>query len=47
MTIGTIYHAPSQSNFIEVLNNMNEIDSINNEINILGDFNINLYLRDS
>ena len=47
MTVGTIYHAPSQSSFIEVLNNMNEIDSINNEINILGDFNINLYLRDS
>ena len=26
---------------------MNKIDSVNNEIYILGDFNINLYLNDS
>ena len=26
---------------------MNKIDSLNNEIYILGDFNINLYLNDS
>ena len=39
---------PNQSNFLEVLNeNMNKIDSISNEIYILGDFNINLFLNDS
>ena len=46
--MGAIYHPPSQSNFLEVLNeNMNKIDSISNEIYILGDFNINLTLNDS
>ena len=35
---------PGQSNFLEVLNyNINKIDSLNNEIYIIGDFNINLY----
>ena len=39
---------PNQSSFLEVLNeNMNKIDSISNEIYILGDFNINLFLNDS
>ena len=34
--------------FSEVLNeNINKIDSISNEIHILGDFNINLSLIDS
>ena len=48
ITVGTIYGPPNQSNFLEVLNeNMNEIDSISNEIYILGDFNINLSLNDS
>ena len=45
-TVGTIYHSPGQSNFLEVLNdNMNKIDSINNETNIFGNFNINLILK--
>ena len=48
ITVGTIYHPPNQSNFLEILNdNMNKIDSVNNEIDILGDFNINLYINDS
>ena len=48
LTVGTIYHHPSQSNFLKLLNdNMNKINSLNNEIYILGDFNINLYLKDS
>ena len=48
ITVGTICCPPNQSNFLEVLNeNMNKIDSISNEIYILGDFNINLPLNDS
>ena len=48
ITVGTIYHPPNQSNFLEVLNeNVDKIDSISNEIYILGDFNINLILNDS
>ena len=47
ITVGTIYRPPNQSNFLEILNdNMNKIDSTNNEIYILGDFNINLYIND-
>ena len=43
-----IYRPRSQGNFLKVLNNnMNKIDSVNNEIYILGDFNINLHLNDS
>ena len=43
-----IYRALSQGNYLKVLNNnMNKIDSVNNEIYILGDFNINLYLNNS
>ena len=43
-----IYRALSQGNYLKVLNNnMNKIDSVNNEIYILGDFNINLYINDS
>ena len=46
--VGTFYRLPSQSNFLELLNsNMNKIDSVDNEICILGDFNINLFLDDS
>ena len=48
ITVGTIYRPPNQSNFLEVLNeSMNKIDSISNEIYILGDFNINFSLNDS
>ena len=46
--VGIIHRPPSQGNFLEILNdNMNKIDSINNETCNLGDFNINLYLNDS
>ena len=46
--VGTIYHPPHQNNFLELLNsNMNKINSVDNEIYILGDFNINLFLNDS
>ena len=45
--VGTIYRPPSQNNFLELLNsNMNKINSVDNEIYILGDFNINLFLND-
>ena len=48
ITVGTIYLPPNQSNFLEILNDkMSKIDSVNNEIYILGDFNINLYRNDS
>ena len=44
ITVGTIYRPPNQSNFLEALNeNMNKIDSISNEIYILGDFKWLLY----
>ena len=47
ITAGTIYRLPNQS-FLEILNdNMNKIDSVNNEIYILDDFNMNLYINDS
>ena len=46
--VGTIYRPPSQNNFLELLNsNMNKINSVDNEIYILGDFNINLFLNDT
>ena len=46
--VGTIFCPPSQNNFLELLNsNMNKINSIDNEIYILGDFKINLFLNDS
>ena len=47
ITVGALYPSPSQNNFLEVLNdNMNKIDSVDNEIYILGDFKFNLYLKD-
>ena len=47
ITVGTICRPPSQTNILEVLNNnMNKTDSVINEIYILRDFNINLYLND-
>ena len=46
--VGTIYRPPSQNNFLELLNsNMNKINSVDNEIYIIVDFNINLFLNDS
>ena len=48
IAVGTIYRPPNQSNFLEALNeNMNKINSISNEIYILGDFNMNLFWNDS
>ena len=46
--VGTIYRPPSQNNFLELLNsNMNKINSVDNEIYILGDINMNLVLNNS
>ena len=46
--VGVIYHPLSQKFFLVLLNsNMNKINSVDNEICILGDFNINLLLNDS
>ena len=46
--VGTIYCPPIQNNFLELLNsNMNKNNPIDNEIYILGDFHINLFLTDS
>ena len=46
--VGTIYRPGSENNFLELLNsNANNINSVDNEIYILGDFNINLFLNDS
>ena len=46
--VGVIYHPLSQKIFLVLLNsNMNKINSVDNEIYILGDFNINLFLNDS
>ena len=46
--VGTIHRPTSQNNFLEFLNsNMSKINSVDNEIYILGDFNINLFLNDS
>ena len=43
-----IYRPPSQSEFLEIINTQfNKLDINNNEIYILGDFNINLYLNNS
>ena len=42
--VGTIYRPPNESHFLEALNeNMNKINSISNEIYILGDFTMNLF----
>ena len=46
--VETIYRPPSQNNFLKLLNsNVNKINSVDNEIYILGDFNINFFLNDS
>ena len=43
-----IYRPPSQKNFLELLIiNLNKIKSVDNEIYILGEFKINLFLNDS
>ena len=46
--VGIIYRPPSQSEFLEIINtHFSKLDTNNNEIYILGDFNINLYLNNS
>ena len=48
ITVGKIYRPPNQPNLLEVINeNMNKIDSISNNIYILGNFNINLSINNS
>ena len=48
VTVKTIYHPPNQYNFVEVPNeDTNKTESISNEIDILGWFDINLSLNDS
>ena len=45
--VGTIYRPSSQNNFLELLNgNMKKINSVDDEIYILRDFNIHLFLND-
>ena len=47
MIVGTIYRPSSQNNFLELLNgNMKKINSVDDEIYILRDFNIHLFLND-
>ena len=47
MIVGTIYHPSSQNNFLELLiSNMKKINSVDDEIFILRDFNMNLFLND-
>ena len=46
--VGTICCPPSQNNFLKLLfRNLNKIKSVDNEIYILGEFKINLFLNDS
>ena len=43
-----ICRPPSQKNFLELLIiNLNKIKSVDNEIYVLGEFKINLFLNDS
>ena len=43
MKVGIIYRPPSQTSFLEKMNeHFYELDTINKEICILGDFNRNL-----
>ena len=46
MTVGIVYQSPSQTSFLETINeNFYKLDTINKETYALGDFNINLYLN--
>ena len=46
MTVGIVYRTPSQTIFLERMNeHFYKLDTINKETYILGDFNINLYLN--
>ena len=46
MTVGMVYPPPSQTSFLEIMNeHFYKLDAINKETYILGDFNVNLYLN--
>ena len=46
MTVGIVYRPPSQTSFLETMNeHFYKLDTINKETYILGDFKINLYLN--
>ena len=48
IVVGIIYRPPCQSEFLEIINtHFSKLDTNNNEIYILGNFNINLYLNNS
>ena len=48
IVVGIIYQPSSQSEFLEIINtHFSKLDTNNNEIYILGDFNINFYLNNS
>ena len=47
MIVGTIYRPSTQNNFLELMNsNMKKINSVDDEIYILGNFSINFFLND-
>ena len=46
MTVGIVYRSPSQTSFLETINeNFYKLDTINKETYTLDDFKINLYLN--
>ena len=48
IVVGIIYRPPSQSEYLEIINtHLSKLDTNNNEIYILGDFNMNLYINNS
>ena len=48
IVVRIIYRPPSQSEFLKIINiNFSRLDTNNNDIFILGDFNIKLYLNNS
>ena len=48
IVVGIIYRSPSQSEFLEIIStHFSKLDTHSNEIYILGDFNLNLYLNNS
>ena len=46
ISVGIIYNSPSQSQFLQQLITEFEALDLDNEIYVLGDFNINLLIRD-
>ena len=48
IVVGIIYRPPSQSEFLEIINtHFSKLDTNNNEIYILGNFNNNVFLNNS